>query len=307
MKKIKKLFFSLILFLFYANITNATTKGTYVVSEKNTGKELLVFIGIVLIALIIFLGYTLDKKDEIKKKREKYNKTNNQTKEEPEEDIQYLEDIQVEEKTVTKVTDDTVMINYAKLRELEKETIENNEENYYKPNFEEENSLKEKYVTVEDIIDNNEIDSTMIINSVEQVKVNVPDEVQEIEEYEEPEEAEMNEDLELLELEKAIKDAGIKRYTRKKKKIKKNVKRYTRKKVKIETEQIVETRRRGRPPKAKTEEVVEVPKRGRGRPRKTETSVIVKTTTRKRGRPAKSKTEKNVEVPKRGRGRPRKN
>lgn len=307
MKKIKKLFFSLILFLFYANITNATTKGTYVVSEKNTGKELLVFIGIVLIALIIFLGYTLDKKDEIKKKREKYNKTNNKTNNQTKAELEPEEDIQVEEKTATKVTDDTVMINYAKLRELEKETIENNEENYYKPNFEEENPLKEKYVTVEDIIDNNEIDSTMIINSVENVKVNIPDEIKEIEEYEQQEEAEINEDLELLELEKAIKDAGIKRYTRKKKKIKKNVKRYTRKKVKIESEPIVETRRRGRPPKVKTEEVVKVPKRGRGRPRKTETSVIVKTTTRKRGRPAKSKTEKNVEVPKRGRGRPRKN
>ena len=57
MKKIKKLFFNLILFLFYANIANATTSGTYVVSENNTGKGFLIFIGIILIILIIFFGY----------------------------------------------------------------------------------------------------------------------------------------------------------------------------------------------------------------------------------------------------------
>ncbi len=302
MKKIKKLFFSLILFLFYTNITNATTKGTYVVSEKNTGKELLVFVGIVLIALIIFLGYKLDKKDEIKKKREKYNKKNNQNNDKYEEDIQYLEDIQTEEKTKTKVTDDTVMINYAKLRELEKETVENNEENYYKPNFEEENSSNEEII--EDILNNDNIDSTMIIDSVEPIRNSIPEEIQENEEYESQEE--LDDDLELLELEKAIKDANIRRYTRKKKRIKKNLKRYTRKKIKEVQEEPVEPKRRGRPHKVKTEEVIETPKRGRGRPKKTESSVIVKTTTKKRGRPAKPKTEEVVELPKRGRGRPRK-
>ena len=72
MKKITKLFFNLILFLFYANIANATTSGTYVVSENNTGKGFLIFIGIILI--IPLTAYITSKflKLDIAKIKERY-------------------------------------------------------------------------------------------------------------------------------------------------------------------------------------------------------------------------------------------
>lgn len=301
MKKIKKLFFSLTLFGLYANIANATTKGTYVVSDNNnTGKELLVFIGIVLVALIIFIGYKLDKKDELKKRKEKYNKTDDyKSNSNKEVESQYLEDIPTEEKNFNSISDDTVRINYKELIELEKGNIENKEESYVDSKAFTEKT-EDKYTTVEDIIDNNDLQATMIINSTENLKS------QDLEETEDSEETEIDEDLELLELEKAIKDANIRKYTRKKKKVKEKIKRYTRKKIKEQPEVKVETKKRGRPPKIKTEETIETPKRGRGRPRKTETNVIVKTETKKRGRPPKAKQEKTVETPKRGRGRPRK-
>lgn len=293
MKKIKKLFFSLILFLFYANIADATTKGTYVVSENNTGKDLLVFIGIVLVVLVIFLGYTLDKKDEIKKRRKKYNNNSDDEDEHTqsyEDEIQYLEDIETDEKK-TSATDDTIMINYAKLKKIEKETVEYNEED-------DEEYYEKENVNLENSFNKDAMDSTMILDFADEIK-------EEFIKDEEPEELDIDEDLELLELERTIKAANIRRYTRKKKKEVKKVKRYTRKKEKKEPE--VEPKRRGRPAKVKAEEVVEVPKRGRGRPRKIQTTEVIKKETRKRGRPAKVKTEEATKMPKRGRGRPRKN
>lgn len=296
MKKIKKLFFSLILFLFYANITNATTKGTYVVKENNTGKELLVGIGVALIVLVIILGYQLDKKDEIKKRRKRYDKAeDNSNNEDYEDDIQYLEDIKVENKNT--VTDDTVKINYAELIKLEnevKQPDENETEEYY------------NYIKKEEVIEKEEpksaMDSTMIIN--------VPNkpfkEKEVVEETEDAYELDIDNDLELLELEKAIKAANIKRYTRKKKKEVKKVKKYTRKKVRIEPEVIIPKKKRGRPAKVK-EEIVQVQKRGRGRPRKTEIEPVIEKKTKKRGRPTKVKKEEVIQTPKRGRGRPRKN
>ena len=152
MRKIKKLIFNLILFLFYTNIVIARTNGTYVASESNYLKRFLVSIGIVLIIAILYLGYKLDKKEEIRQRKEKYKKddyaikTNNKLEENESEP---LEEIKSQNKTYS--IDDTIMINYAKLKKIEKETVEESEENF---------EQKEK----------TKIDSTMIIKKVDEDK-----------------------------------------------------------------------------------------------------------------------------------------
>lgn len=287
MKKIKKLFLSLILFLFYSNVTNATTKGTYVIEESNAGKKLLVFIGIVLIILVIFLMYKFDKKYERNKRRSKYTAEDEESDKSgdfEEYEIEYLEDIQPENRK--KTTDETIMINYAKLRKIEKEASETikeeNDNEYY-------NEVAEK----EEIESNSQIGSTMVMNTINK-DILKKEESKTIKNAQDVKirENEDAEDLELLELEKTIKAANIKRYTRKKKKeSKSNIKRYTRKIVRKQSE--VST---------------QPPKRGRGRPRKPVVlDAEVNKVPRKRGRPRKEKKPEETNLPKRGRGRPRKN
>lgn len=74
MKKLKKSFMSLILFLIYTNNIYATTTGHYTVSEKNNefGKIFLLIVGIGLISLVLFIGYMMDKNENTRKKREKF-------------------------------------------------------------------------------------------------------------------------------------------------------------------------------------------------------------------------------------------
>ena len=73
-KKFKKSFMSLILFLMYANNIYATTTGTYTVSENSSGigKIVLLFIGVLLVSLVLFAGYIMDKNENTKKERERF-------------------------------------------------------------------------------------------------------------------------------------------------------------------------------------------------------------------------------------------
>ena len=65
---------SLILFLMYANNIYATTTGTYTVSENSSGigKIVLLFIGVLLVSLVLFAGYIMDKNENTKKERERF-------------------------------------------------------------------------------------------------------------------------------------------------------------------------------------------------------------------------------------------
>ena len=73
-KKFKKSFMSLILFLMYANNIYATTTGTYTVSENGSGigKIILLLVGVLLVSLVLFAGYVMDKNENTKKEREKF-------------------------------------------------------------------------------------------------------------------------------------------------------------------------------------------------------------------------------------------
>ncbi len=268
MKKIKKLFFSLILLLFYANIANATTKGTYVVEKDNTSKGFLVFVGICLIIFIISWGYRLDKKDEIKRKREKIKKSDkeNNNLNNNDEEIKTLEDLPTINQP--KATQDTVMINFANLKKMEKRSIEYNKINndkYYEP--------KER------VIEHN-IDMKPEKKSIMKEQIDYTIEIKKIDDNRK-ENSDIDEDLELLELEETIKAANIRRYTRKKKK---NTKCYTRKNIKVETE----TKKKEKSEKVEIQKDIKTTKRGRGRPKKAE-SLIIDETPKKRGRPRKTK------------------
>ena len=74
MKKITKKFLFIFILLFYSNNTYATTNGSY--SVENTGisivgKIVLFLIAIILIALVLFLSYKMDKNEMSNKRKEK--------------------------------------------------------------------------------------------------------------------------------------------------------------------------------------------------------------------------------------------
>lgn len=79
MKKFKKIVFSLSMILFYANSTYATTTGRYVASDNSasSGKILLLLVALGLVALVLFLGYRMDKNEAQEKRKEQIIKNNN--------------------------------------------------------------------------------------------------------------------------------------------------------------------------------------------------------------------------------------
>lgn len=72
MKKFKKTVFSLSMILFYANSAYATTTGRYVASESNanSGKMLMLLVALGLVALVLFIGYKMDKNEAQEKRKE---------------------------------------------------------------------------------------------------------------------------------------------------------------------------------------------------------------------------------------------
>ena len=72
MKKIKKSFMIITLLLFYSNNTYATTTGTYTVNEGSVfGKFMLFVVAAILIGLVLFLSYKMDKDEASKERKER--------------------------------------------------------------------------------------------------------------------------------------------------------------------------------------------------------------------------------------------
>ena len=77
MKKFKKSLICFILFLFYKNSIYATTTGTYTVPESNMlDKVFILIIGALLVSLVLFIAYKMDKSEANIKRRQKYIKEN---------------------------------------------------------------------------------------------------------------------------------------------------------------------------------------------------------------------------------------
>ena len=196
MEKIKKFIFNLILFLFYSNFSIATDQITYDITGKVYAKKFLVFIGFILIFLILYISYKLDKKDEAKIKKDRYQKNSynikmQNNKEKTDEKSVEITSIASEKK----ISDETIMLNYASLKMMDLESKEIKETKFkqeVKPNM----------------------DSTM------KVDVNYKKSNKEEKKVKEKDYIVIPKEEELLK-------ETIRRYTRKKKR---NVKKYTRKK-----------------------------------------------------------------------------
>ena len=77
MKKFKKSLICFILFLFYKNSIYATTTGTYTVPESNMlDKVFILIIRALLVSLVLFIAYKMDKSEANIKRRQKYIKEN---------------------------------------------------------------------------------------------------------------------------------------------------------------------------------------------------------------------------------------
>lgn len=290
MRKVRIFLATLIIILLsYSNEALATAEGTYVPdSGSGIEKIILIIIGISAVALVLFIGYKMDKKEETKKRREKFIEDDEESANNIETFMEDNDDIYsaIYNSVTPDELDDIVS------DEIQDKTFINRSENI------------EKMISVFE-----NADSTMVFNSQELKEKTDEEKVNIVKGYE------YEEDDDLSELEDTIKavTAHIKRYTRKKyieetkvpskrytrkkkkEKTASNVKRYTRKKPIIQKveEKVIESEIILEEPK---EEVVEIVKPKRGRPRKADQPVKPK-----RGRP-----KKIVEVEKRKRGRPRK-
>mgnify|MGYP001032850574 CR=1 FL=1 len=169
MKKVKMFFLIIInIMFFYTNEIYATTTGTYVPTESNgIEKFILIGIGIVAVAFVLFIGYKMDKRDESKKRREKFIKNSNNEK-----DI---------------IQENNIVDNYdEKYIEEDEEVYE--EENYEEPHIEEKEEIltgiNDEDIDVEDILQ--EYAEEYIENEINEKDYNT-------EEYDEIEEDDKNE------------------------------------------------------------------------------------------------------------------
>lgn len=331
MKKIRIFLATLVtILLFYSNKVYATTEGTYV-PDTGSGIEkfILIVIGISAVALVLFIGYKMDKKEENKKRREKFIEENEESTDDIETFMEDNDDIY--SAIYNSVTPDDLEDIVSDENQEDDDIKINNyiDENTKEDSIEEEKNIIDDDVVVEEdseeqFINRNEniekmisvfenADSTMVFNSQELKEKTDEEKLNIVKGYD------YEEDDDLSELEDTIKavTAHIKRYTRKKyvetEKNKEPLKRYTRKKNKEKPVSNVKRYTRKKPGVQKVEqpiieneivveelkdEIVEIekPKPKRGRPRKADQPVKPK-----RGRP-----KKVVEVEKPKRGRPRK-
>ncbi len=320
MRKVRIFLATLIaILLSYSNEAWATTEGTYVPdSGSGIEKIILIVIGIAAVALVLFIGYKMDKKEGTKKRREKFIEDDEESANNIETFIEDNDDIysaiynSVTPDDLENIVSDEIQedddIDYTESNE--EELIEEQEDNEDEENQAEEEPLINRNENIEKMISVFEnADATMVFNSQELKEKSDEEKINIVKGYD------YEEDDDLSELEDTIKavTAHIKRYTRKKyveetkvpskrytRKKKKekpasNIKRYTRKKPVVQEieEKVIESEIILEEPK---EEVVGVVKPKRGRPRKADQPVKPK-----RGRPRKV-----VEVEKPKRGRPRK-
>ena len=77
MKKIKESFMIFIFFIIINNNNYATVSGEYVPSKTSGSTKVLFFlIGFILVSLVLFIGYKLDKMEDEQKRKNKYKKHN---------------------------------------------------------------------------------------------------------------------------------------------------------------------------------------------------------------------------------------
>ena len=235
MKKIKNALLIFIFFLIQSSNCLATTPETYNVSSAGgSSKFLFLLIGLILVGLVLFVGYKMDNIEETQKRKRKYNKIKNK------EDVEDAYRDMFSSKEVIK--DDTFTYDEIKEKKL-------NENSFEDSIIPKENITSEPNIEVEENIDD-ELMEQLLTESVieeEERKIEHPelDNISKIFN----ENAVMNEnvknnynlgvkgydfneeDLDLDDLESTIKEANIKKYTRKKKKEvnNSNVKKYTRK------------------------------------------------------------------------------
>lgn len=339
MKKVKTFFIILInIMFFYCNEIYATTTGTYVPSESNgIEKFILIGIGIIAIVFVLFIGYKMDKREESKKRREKFIQNNNnenkviqeknivdnyeekyvEEAEEVYEEEAYeeepYEDSYVEEEEIPAEIDE-IDISAEDILEEYVEDYTQNEEDYTAKEYEED-EVDEEYIAdekIESSRSNRNIDeminvlgssdSTMVFNT-QLLKDENNDGAFKVKGYD-------YEDDDLSDLESTIKEANIRKYVRNKeaeellkkgKEQKKTSKRYTRKKEKKEEPKNTVKRYTRKkvvtPIEFQYEENVVETKSTVKRGRPKKSEVSEKP---KRGRPKKSET---AEKPKRGRPR----
>lgn len=236
MKKFKNALLIFIFFLIQSSDSLATTPETYNVSNPGgSSKFLFLLIGLILVGLVLFVGYKMDNLEEKEKRKKKYKKINNK------EEIEDTYNDMFSSNEVIK--DDS--FTYDETKEKEDSLIEehiddtNSEENITEEDI--DDALMEQLLTEEDLIEekpedkkieNPELDNIAkifnenTVNAEENEEINIG-----VKGYDYGEE-----DFDLFDLETTIKEANIKRYTRKKKKEvdTSNVKRYTRKKKQSE-------------------------------------------------------------------------
>lgn len=165
MKKLKKALFSLVMILFYANNAYATTTGTYVASDAtaDSGKLLLLLVAGFLIAIVLFLGYRMDKNEAQEKRKEQIIEKNSSDKgsvySNKNVSVSEVEDLQDYEREYKKASEQTAVIeiNYPEMQEEIEEAIprirEKEIEKTYTPN-----------ISVEENI-NTSSESTMVIDT----------------------------------------------------------------------------------------------------------------------------------------------
>lgn len=247
MKKMKKSFMSLILFLMNTNNIYATTTGKYVVSENGSGfgKIFLLIIGVGLVSLVLFVGYMMDKKENTRKKREKFIKKQKEdnwteeyeedeyddeyhndedesddeendsddTEDEESDDVEdYYDDTEEDDDSMFFTQEIKINTEYDKDEEDEIEEVKEFERNLTHE-YEDDEELYEEEIIINDEKQDDKINlmnNTMVFNSNE-LKEEKNNNLVKGYDFDED-----DRDEELLEIESAIKAANIKRYTRKK-------------------------------------------------------------------------------------------
>lgn len=210
-KKFKKSFMSLILFLMYANNIYATTTGTYTVSEKSSGigKFFLLLVGVLLVSLVLFVGYVMDKNENTKKEREKFikkhkenlkskNKVEEETEDEYEDyDSEENDDYEDDEEDDDEEYDDDESGDenyYTQKINLTTEYDKDEEDEIDSLNDLERN-LIEKYIDEDDLEDTEEVDDE---ENDDDSEVTEDNDYEENQYYDNNEEFEDDEDEEIL-------------------------------------------------------------------------------------------------------------
>ena len=225
MKKFKNLIIFFILFIIHANINYGTEIENYTITRaKSNGKMLFLLIGLVLISIVLFLGYKMDKMEENINRKKKYRK---------EEKKSYIPFTSISQKN--KKNDDELFF-YDELAnhnnkndnnqvEIIKES-ENDESSYNMDIIEKDKELD--FTDKVDIISNETTDDVQEIfednykeRKIENQELDVISNIfnkkdEDINLFVKGYDYNLEDDLDLLDLEKTIKAANIKKYTRKK-------------------------------------------------------------------------------------------